>query len=184
MSPIPTNPAPFVERQWPDPARARGRAWFVLHTKSRQEKKVVEVLEAVGVTAFLPLVTRRRAYAHRARVSGVPLFPCYVFMWGVREDAFGAIASKRAVKIIEAADQRALHHQLTQIHEAIERGAVLDPYPYLSVGRRVRVRSGSLKGVEGVIDERTRVDRLVLIVQALGQAVATEMDSSLLEPVD
>jgi hypothetical protein len=41
-----------------------------------------------------------------------------------------------------------------------------------------------LKGVEGLLVRRKNVDRLVLQVHVLGQAVSTEIDAGLLEVID
>jgi hypothetical protein len=47
----------------------------------------------------------------------------------------------------------------------------------------VEVRSGPLRGVQGLIETRLGVSRLILQVQMLGQAVVLEVDGALLEPV-
>jgi transcription antitermination factor NusG len=60
----------------------------------------------------------------------------------------------------------------------------LDPHPYLQTGVRVRVRTGPLRGVEGVVEVKPRVDRLVLQVHALGQAASLEIDPAEVEPLD
>ena len=44
--------------------------------------------------------------------------------------------------------------------------------------------SGPLKGIEGRLIRRKNIDRLVLQVHVLGQAVSTEIDAALLEVID
>lgn len=161
-----------------------GGLWRVLHTKPRQEKAVAEVLHAAGIRHFLPTVRETKTYGHRRRVIDRPLFASYVFLRGSREEAWFAVGTKRVARVIEAPDQHALMRELEQIRLALLGGATLDPYPYLKIGKRVRVSTGPFKGIEGVVDVRARRDRLILKVEVLGRAVSVEIDACLLESVD
>ncbi|RMH27983.1 MAG: antitermination protein NusG [Planctomycetota bacterium] len=158
--------------------------WWVLHTKPRQEKALAQALAAAGVRVFLPAVRERKAYGHRRRVVHRPLFPSYLFMAGSRDEAWFAEGTRRVARVIEPPDGPALASELESIRLALAAGADLDPYPYLKAGRRVRVRTGPFKGVEGVVDVRSRVDRLIITVNALGRSVALEVDAGVLEPAD
>ena len=71
--------------------------------------------------------------------------------------------------------------ELSQIEQALDGGARLDPYPSMGHGSLCRVRCGPLAGLEGVV-VRKNVTRLLLQVEMLGQAAALEIDGSLLEP--
>ena len=159
--------------------------WFVLHTLSRQEKALAESLEKRRVEVFLPLVKEKRSHGRRRVVVERPLFPGYVFLRGTVEEAYEADRTKRVANLIEVADQAALGWELSNIRLALEREAgPLDPHPYLKVGVRVAVRSGPLRGLEGVVAERTRHDRVVLQVRTLGRAVAVETDGALVEVLE
>ncbi len=158
--------------------------WFVLHTKSRQEKSVARDLRAMGVGHYLPLVRSVRYYGRRKAAVEVPLFPGYVFLRGERDDAFRADRTGRVVKILPVPDEARLEGELEQVRVALGRGVELDPHPYLRCGMRVEVRSGPLKGVRGLITEKKRRSRLVLQVQVLSRASSLEIDGSLLEVVE
>lgn len=158
--------------------------WRVLHTRSRQEKALGETLDAAGITYFLPVIRKEMRYAHRRRVSEIPLFASYVFLWGPIDAAYFAVASKRVARIIDVPDQAAFERQITQIQRALLGGATLDPYPYLNVGKRVSVRTGPLRGLEGLVEQRRGLHRLVLRVDVLGQATSLEIDGGILDPLD
>jgi transcriptional antiterminator RfaH len=157
--------------------------WFVLHTRSRQEKAVADALRAVDVACFLPLNRKPRYYGRRKVVSDLPLFSGYVFMRGQREDAFSVDRADRVASIITVVDQTQLDSELRSLHLALSMGAQLDLYPFLVHGTRVEVRAGPFKGLQGVVDRRLKENRLILQVQSLGQAVSLEMDAELLDPV-
>ncbi len=156
----------------------------MLHTRSRQEKALAQTLDAAGITYFLPTVRKESRYAHRRRISEIPLFACYVFLWGPIDAAYFAVASKRVARIIDVPDQEAFERQIIQIKRALISGATLDPYPYLGVGKKVTVRSGPLRGLEGLVEQRRSVHRLVLRVDVLGQATSLEIDGGILDPLD
>ncbi len=168
-----------------DPALvAAGYQWHVLQTRSRQEKVVVEALSAAGASPFLPLQRRVTYYGHRKRVVETPLFGGYVFLWGLLEHAYLATSSKRAVRVIPVLDQVRLDNELAHLHMAIERGAPLVEYARLVPGTRVRVEAGPFQGLEGLVEDEVRNDRLILEVKAIGRSLSLEIDASLLEPVD
>src|SRR5439155_10333768 len=86
---------------------ATGRGlWYVLHTKSRQEKILADELAARRVEHYLPLIKRPRFYGKRKAVVEEPLFPGYVFLFGDLDHAYVADRTKRVANIITVADQR------------------------------------------------------------------------------
>lgn len=165
------------------PQAPTGFRWMVLHTRSRQEKTTAEVVAAAGGSPYLPLHRRVMYYGHRKRVVEVPLFSCYLFLWGLPDHAYTAVSAKRVAQIIQVPDQVAFARELTQVRSAIDAGAVLGPYRFLTKGRRARVTAGPFEGIEGLIEDHVRPDRLILQIYALGRAVSLEVDASLLEAV-
>ncbi len=158
--------------------------WHALHTRARQEKAVARALEAADVDHYLPLVNRVTYRGTRKQTAELPLFPSYLFLRGSLEATYFATATKRVANVIQIADQDRFVKELKQIRQVLKLGAELSPYEYLEVGRCVRVTAGPFRGVEGLIEERSRRDRLVLQVAALGRATSLEIDAGLLELVD
>jgi transcription termination/antitermination protein NusG len=161
-----------------------GGRWWVLHSRPRQEKVVARDLSALNVRYFLPLINQVRYYGRRKVYVDLPLFPGYLFLHGSVEEAWTLDRAGRLSQIIEVHDQARIELELQQIRRVLEEGNQLDPHPYLTVGMRVEVRSGPLKGVQGVIERKQRRSRLVLQIEVLGQAASLEIDGSLLDPVE
>jgi transcription antitermination factor NusG len=157
--------------------------WHVLHTRSRQEKAVAEELGARNIAHFLPSIRQKRVYGGRKAVVDEPMFPSYIFLKGTLDDAYEADRTRRVARIIPVVDQAQLATELKSLWLAMEDQVTLDPFPYFKCGMRVEVRSGPLRGVQGLIETRLGVSRLILQVQMLGRAVALEVDGALLEPV-
>lgn len=163
---------------WPDSG-----SWFLLHTKSRQEKKVAETLQQLGVGVFLPVGRRPRYFGRRKLFVDLPLFSGYVFMRGRREDAFHLDRTDRIAGIIPVTNQGRLTEELWQIYCALRSGGDLEFVRHFEVGAEVEVRAGPFKGLRGIVEHRLGSGRLVLCVHCLGQAVVMQIESELLEPV-
>ena len=176
-----TQSAEFVEPPLA-PFEALPGDWHVLHTRSRQEKAVAEELDARNIAHFLPSIRQKRVYGGRKAVVDEPMFPGYVFLKGTLDDAYEADRTRRVARIIPVVDQTQLATELKSLWLALEDQVTLDPFPYLRCGMCVEVRSGPLRGVQGLIETRLGVSRLILQVQMLGRAVALEVDGALLEP--
>ncbi|MDP9174152.1 MAG: hypothetical protein M3O30_09845 [Planctomycetota bacterium] len=155
--------------------------WFVLHTRSRQEKVVANELLALGVDFFLPLMMHVRYYGSRKLKVELPLFASYVFVRGAPSQIYSIDRAKRLVGIIQVPIQRQLNWELKNLHLALLNRVALIPYPMLKKGARVEVRSGPLRGLQGLIEGQGPASRLVLQVDMLGRAVSLEIDASLLD---
>jgi transcription antitermination factor NusG len=58
----------------------------------------------------------------------------------------------------------------------------IEPHPYLVVGERVRIKAGSLMGMEGVLVRKKNNFRVVLALDLIMQCVAVEVDADDVEP--
>ncbi len=174
--PVPEIPEPVI-------ALPEEGNWYVLHTKSRQEKALAADLAAMGVGYYLPLHRQPRFHGRRKVQVELPLFPGYVFMRGELDQAYEADRTRRVARIIPVTEPALFEWELRNISLAIFQEAPLDPYPYLAEGTRVEVRSGPFKGLQGRVELRRTINRLVLQVGMLGRAMSIEIDASLLDPL-
>jgi transcription antitermination factor NusG len=158
--------------------------WHVLQTRPRQEKTVAGLLEGSEAVPFLPVIKRVMHYGHRRRTVELPLFSGYLFVWGRLDHTYAAIGSRRVVRPLRVTDGQTLAHELLQIRRAMQGEAEFSPYRYLERGMRVRVSSGPLKDVEGIVDTGEHHNRLVLVIQTLGRATCIEVDACLLVRID
>ena len=159
-------------------------SWFVLRTRSRQEKVLAGELRSRGIASYLPLLTCTKYYAGRKATVEMPVFPGYLFLRGDVDHAYEADRTRRVAQIIRVADQEKLDRELRNISLALRGRANLDPFPYLRAGVRVEVREGPFRGLQGIIEHGGRRDRLILQVEILGRAVSLEIEASLLEVID
>ncbi len=164
--------------------QAEGR-WWALYTLPRREKELMRRLRGMGIWHYCPLMCRKyQSPAGRARTVWVPLFPSYVFLLGTEMDRYQAMTTQCVSRTLDVPDPEELVHDLRQIRRLIASGLPLTPEARLDPGDRVRIRSGPLMGLEGVVIRRRGQDRLLVAVQFLQKGASVEIADFQLERID
>lgn len=154
--------------------------WYAVHTKARHEKRVAAQFEEKQVCTFLPLLRRIHRWTDRRVEVDVPLFSCYAF---VRV----AQTSEERLKILRTPSVLGFvgsdghgtpvpDEEIEGLQRLIAHDIPCFPYPYLCAGRRVRVRGGSLDGIEGVLMSQGADQSLVVSVHLLQRSVAVRVE--------
>jgi len=112
------------------------------------------------------------------------MFPSYLFIRGEMEQAYQAEKTRRVVSIIKVSDPRRLSWELRNLALALSGDVTLDPFPGIVQGVRVEVVTGPFMGLQGVVVDRSRMDRVHLQVSMLGGGAALELDASVMKVVD
>lgn len=170
-----------IEDILPDPSGSR--TWSVIHTRPRCEKKSAEYCRAKGCVAYLPQLTRVHRYGKRTRTYLVPLFAGYIFV--LADDAGRQLVrgSNFTANLLLVHDQNTLLRQLRQVHFALSSMATVELLPNYTTGMTVQVKSGPLKGLEGIIEKVKNRTRILLNVDFIQQSIAVELDADQLLPV-
>jgi len=160
-------------------------AWCALYTRHQHEKTVAEMLSAKGLEVFLPLYDSQRKWKDRTKVLSLPLFPCYVFVRGGVSSRLQVISTPGVHMILCNGDRVAVipEDQIEAIRKTVEGKLQVEPHEFVKCGERVRVRQGSLEGVEGLLVRKKSQFRLILCVDMLAQCVAVEVNAADVEPV-
>jgi len=158
--------------------------WWVVHTKSRNEKALAHDLIRRKISYFLPMSWKIQRKSRRTTRSLLPLFGGYLFFCGREEDRTELMRTDRVANLIDVKDQERLVRELVQIEQAIRAGAPLTPHKYVKAGQKCRVIAGPLLGLEGVVTTTRGEMRLLLQVDMLGQAASVEIDVDMIEVLD
>ena len=158
--------------------------WWVVHTKSRNEKALAHDLIRRKISYFLPMSWKVRRKSRRTIRSLLPLFGGYLFFCGQENDRIELLRTDRVANLIEVKDQQRLLRELQQVEQALKAGVPVTPHKYVREGQKCRVMAGPLLGLEGVVATTRGATRLVLQVDMLGQAASVEIDVDMIEPVD
>jgi len=157
--------------------------WWAVYTKSRQEKSVARQLIEHRVSFYLPLIPKDNVIRNRRVRSHIPLFSGYVFLYGSDDDRVTTLTTNRISRIFPVVDQHQLWQDLRRVNELIEADMPLAIERRLEAGQKVRIKTGSLRGLEGIIVKRHSKCRLLVAVNYLQQGVSVEIDDCALEPI-
>jgi transcriptional antiterminator RfaH len=159
--------------------------WFALQVRTRQEASVAQQLNGQGYERFLPLYKVRKRWSDRIKEVNAPLFPGYLFCRFNPQDRLPILKTPGVIQIVgfnngpTAVDEA----EIRSIQTLVTAGVPHQPWPFLAAGDRVRIESGPLLGLEGILIDVKRSHRLVLSVTLLQRSVAVEIDSALITAV-
>jgi transcription antitermination factor NusG len=163
----------------------RSSPWNVLHVITNHEKRVALHLVVRSIEHYLPLYSERVKWTDRTVVTERPLFSGYVFVRYSAEARLSVISIPGVLRVLGSEERNVVSGaELDNIRDGLASGLVLRPHPNVTVGTRVRVRSGFFSGVEGVVTELRRQCRVVLTLSAVNQSFSLEVDMNELTVLD
>ena len=155
------------------------RLWYVLHTKSRHEKVVNDLLLKKSVEAYLPLLTMRSKRRDRKVMIRVPLFPGYLF---VKTDLhpnshLEVVKTVGAVRLlgnkqgpVPVSDQT-----IDSLQIMVDSNHPVTTGHRLKTGDQVMVVHGPFTGVVGTFVRYGGKGRIIVNIEALGQHAGVEV---------
>jgi transcription antitermination factor NusG len=168
-------PPPCLPRMNTGELRPR---WYVACTLARHEKAIADRLRSKEIETYLPLYWAVRSWGQRRAKVELPLFPGYVFVRTEITRKVRVLEHPGVIRFvglngkatpIADEDMQTLRTSLS--------ACKAEPYPYLIAGRRIRIKSGPLLGVEGAIVRRKGSVRLIVQVDLIQRAVLLELDA-------
>lgn len=161
-------------------------SWYAIRTRSRHEKSVVRMLEERGVTTFLPLVNQLRRWSDRQKMVQFPLFSGYAFVRMAYEPTsrLAVLQTDGVVNFVGTHGQGVAipDEQIETIQTILKGDLLIESHPYLKIGQRVRLRGGSLDGVEGILVAKKGHHMLVISVELIQRSMAIQVDGYQVEP--
>jgi transcription antitermination factor NusG len=159
------------------------RAWFVLHTRPRQEKSLARYLRAAGVSYYLPTVPRRCRTRGRVLTANSPLFPGYLFFYGDGGERLAALESNRVVHSLPVIDQSQLWDDLRQINQMLGTGLPISAESRFAPGTPVEITTGPLAGLCGTVIRTGSGRRFVVRVNFIHQGASVLLEDCALLPL-
>ena len=145
--------------------------WYVIHAKPHQESAVELHLRQLGMEAFCPRLKETKIIRRKRQSVVAPLFPGYLFSRFVLKDHYRAVVYARGVRRVVCCGSTPAPIE-DQLLEGIRRqhidGCVTVPASRFAPGQTIRIREGSLCGLEAVFErELSGPQRAVLLLKAL-----------------
>jgi transcription antitermination factor NusG len=159
--------------------------WYAVFTLPKNEKSVIKHLELRNVESFLPTYEIDKIWKNRQRVKLVlPLFPTYLFVRINQWERARVLQTPGVLQIVGngRSDVYLPDAEMEFLRSGLN-GRKVEPYPEFATGARVRIKSGVLQGVEGVLVRKRTGLRFVLAIDLINQRAAVEIDADDLELV-
>jgi transcription antitermination factor NusG len=132
------------------------------------------------VFTFLPLLSQVHRWSDRNEKVQVPLCSCYTFVRIVptSEDRLKVLRTPGVLGFVGCERQGTPipQEQIESLRMMTSGNASCLPHPFLNAGRRVRIRGGSLDGVEGILVRKGADKSLVVSVELLQRSVAIRVE--------
>jgi transcriptional antiterminator RfaH len=161
-------------------------SWFAIQTWPRHERKVATALGEKGVSVFLPLFGEKRQWSDRRRFVESPLFPQYAFV-RISSETSARIPVLRTNGVRGFVGKRGAglpvpDSEIDAIRAVLAQGVPFKPHSFLNIGKRVRIRGGSLDGVVGILTAVNNGTTLVVSVELIQRSLAIRITGFALEP--
>lgn len=149
-------------------------AWYVIHTKPRQEQRALINLEQQGYQCYLPMYNLEKLRRVRLSIIEEPLFPRYLFInldasrygqnwapirstWGVSGLVmFGSTPAKIDATIINLLRQQ-------------QQGLSLDPQRLFSHGEQLLIADGPFAGLKAIYKMPSGENRAIVLIELMGK---------------
>ncbi len=159
--------------------------WFALQIRPGRESYVANLLDSKGLSVYCPFVRQNKVTPNGLRRKTSALFPGYLFCRINMNDRMPVLGTTWVESIvgtgrtpIEVPDA-----EVEALRTLVSNASEVLPHEYLNVGRRVRVLSGPLTGLEGIVSDLKNRRRVVVSITLLQRSVAAEIDAHTVEPL-
>jgi transcription antitermination factor NusG len=153
--------------------------WFAVHTHARHEKVVAQEIHDLGMTSFLPLVKQVRQWSDRRKVVEFPLFSCYVFvrMAPDNRDRLRVLQVNGVLGFVGTRGTGVAipDEQIEAVRLVMEEHLPVCSHPFLKIGQHIRIRSGALSGIEGILVARSGEQMLVISLDAIQRSLTVRI---------
>ena len=165
---------------------AQSHSWFALYTRHRHEKAVAQQISEKGLEAFLPLYKTAHRWKDRVKQLFLPLFPNYVFVLACPSQRGTVLSTPGVYDFVRLSGVPAPipTEEIDAVRRVVQQSLNAEPHPFLKTGDRVRVKSGPLEGLEGILIRKKNFYRLILSVELLMKSISVEVEASDVERVD
>ncbi len=160
--------------------------WYAAYTCAKHEKRVGAELGARAVEHFLPLYSSVRRWKDRRVQLEFPLFPGYVFVRLALRDRLRVLQIPGVVRLVGFNGLPAAlpDTEMELLRCGLSERLRAEPHPFLTVGRRVRIKSGPFAGLEGILKRKKSNLRVVISLELIQRSVAVDVDAADVLPLN
>jgi transcription antitermination factor NusG len=163
--------------------------WHALYVASRQEKKVFERLQSKNIEAYLPIVKTMKQWSDRKKMVELPLLNGYVFVKIDPTQNEKTLQTPGIVNFVRAEGKiaKVREVEIERLKQLIELGYQMEmtgsDHKY-NEGEKVKITSGVLKNIEGVVVENKEGRYIDVLLESIGQTIRVKLPKEILVPIN
>jgi transcription antitermination factor NusG len=73
--------------------------------------------------------------------------------------------------------------EIEAVQAVLRSGLGAEPCPFLREGQKIRIKSGALTGVEGILTKKKNEWRMIVSIEMLQRSIAVEIDRECLDRI-
>ena len=160
--------------------------WYAIRVRSNFERTASAAMRSRGYEEYLPTYLKRSSWSDRVKTIDVPIFPGYLFCRLDISRRLPVLQSPGVIDIIRFGQDflPVPEHEIAALQQLLTSGSTVFPWPYLTIGQRVRIEHGSMDGLEGILVRVRNQFRLVVSVQLLMRSVSVEVERDWIRPLN
>jgi transcriptional antiterminator RfaH len=162
-------------------------SWVVAYTRSRAEKEVDLRLGEKGLISYLPVIKSLRQWSDRKKWIEVPLFKSYVFVNVNKTDYYKAITTTGIIRFITNCGKplKVSDQEIDVIRKIADNYSQIEICRHkFSIGDRVLITKGSLKGTNGILVEFRGKHRVAIMIGSLGFSLLLDISLDHLQLIE
>ena len=158
---------------------ANPKAWYVVYTRSRAEKKVYAELTAQNIECFLPLQKKLRRWRDRKKWVEIPVITSYCFVHITRKEYDRVLQTDNVVCFITFEGKAAIvpDQQIDALKKMIKQTdfEVSVTPDNFKPGKKVEIIAGPLVGVQGELAKFKSKNRFIIRIEQIDTVFSVEV---------
>ena len=169
-----------------DTALVESKAWYVIHTKPRQEELALLHLQRQGYICYLARLKVEKVRHRKLQLVTEPMFARYLFIQldsGTSAKSWSPIRSTIGVSEMVYFGSKPARVDAALIHEIQSREASLPEQVLFKTGDRVQIKQGPFAGFEAIYQLKDAQQRALVLLELLSKKVTLPIDPAHLETI-
>jgi transcription antitermination factor NusG len=159
--------------------------WFAVFTVPRHEKRIETYFQIRGIENFLPIYQKQSQWKGGSKKTlQLPLFSNYIFVRISQGERVPVLKVPGVIVVLGGGPNPMPipDSYIDSLREGL-RGGKIEPHPCLTVGTRVRIRSGVMAGMQGILLRKKNNLRVVVTLEMIMKSVTVEVHEENIEMV-
>ncbi len=158
--------------------------WYAVYTRSRAEKRLMELLIAKGIEAYAPTRRILKQWSDRKKMIEEPLIRSYCFVKVDQHRYQDVLNTPGAVRYVwfsgkpASIPERQIDILKTISGSGVEAECLPDNF---KPGIRVRVKAGPLMGLEGELANRANKNKVIIRIDHLNRVLTLSISPAMIE---